>query len=440
MTLLTEDDLSQGNKLSAGIAALNSQLEALERDKGQADTGGVECVIDWREVIDTSNDAYICTDAAGQVLEWNVKAQHLFGWSADEAVGKRLSDTIFPADASGESHSGLKALICASSVGKRHELTAHAKDGRELPVEASVSMMQCGSSIRFNAFIHDISSRRELQLQLTHAQKLESIGQLSAGIAHEINTPTQYVGDNTRFVQETMDELFSVLAGYGKLAEAVRSGEGVPQALAEVDRMVEEADLEYLTEEIGAAVSQTLEGVGRVASIVRAMKEFSHPGSAAKIPTDINAAIKNTVTVATNEWKYVAEVEIDCDPDLPAVPVLPGDFNQVVLNLVVNAAHAIGDVVGKKGEKGLISIATRAVDDSVEIEVCDTGTGIPEDILLKVFDPFFTTKDVGVGTGQGLAISRSVIVDKHAGSLEARNRPEGGASFTIRVPAGGDNQ
>lgn len=237
-----------------------------------------------------------------------------------------------------------------------------------------------------------------------------------------------------------MDELFSVLAGYGKLAEAVRSGEGVPQALAEVDRMVEEADLEYLTEEIGAAVSQTLEGVGRVASIVRAMKEFSHPGSAAKIPTDINAAIKNTVTVATNEWKYVAEVEIDCDPDLPAVPVLPGDFNQVVLNLVVNAAHAIGDVVGKKGEKGLISIATRAVDDSVEIEVCDTGTGIPEDILLKVFDPFFTTKDVGVGTGQGLAISRSVIVDKHAGSLEARNRPEGGASFTIRVPAGGDNQ
>ncbi|TWT75951.1 Sensor protein FixL [Posidoniimonas polymericola] len=439
MTLLTEDTLTQG-KLSAGIAALNSQLEALERDKDRPDSGKVECVIDWREVIDTSNDAFICTDAAGLILEWNIKAQQLFGWTANEAVGLRLADTIFSVNASGKSNGGLKTLICASSAGKRHELNTRTKDGRELPVEASVSMMQCGSSIRFNAFIHDISARHELQLQLTHAQKLESIGQLSAGIAHEINTPTQYVGDNTRFVQETMDELFAVIDTYGRLAEAARSGEGVDQALAEVDRLLEETDIAYLTEEIGAAVSQTLEGVNRVASIVRAMKEFSHPGTAAKIPTDLNAAIKNTVTVATNEWKYVAEVQIDCDPNLPSVPVLPGDFNQVILNLVVNAAHAISDVVGKGGDKGLIRIATRAAGDSVEIEVSDTGTGIPEDVLLKVFDPFFTTKDVGVGTGQGLAISRSVIVDKHAGSLEASNRPEGGASFTIRVPVGSEKQ
>ena len=367
MTVLTDDNLNS-SLLSEGLAALNSQLDALERDAAKPKTEEIGCVIDWREVIDTSNDAYICTDAGGQIVEWNVKAAQLFGWSVEEAVGMRLDDTIFPSDG-GKSSAGLKTLICANSVGKRHELTARSRDGRELPVEASVSMMQCGSSLRFNAFIHDISARHELQVQLTHAQKLESIGQLSAGIAHEINTPTQYVGDNTRFVQETIGELLDVLKAYEGLSSAVRAGEGVQEALASVEQKVEDADLDYLTEEIEAAVSQTLDGVGRVASIVRAMKEFSHPGTAAKVPTDLNAAIRNTVTVATNEWKYVADVRTDFDESLPHVPVLPGDFNQVILNLVVNAAHAIADVVGKDGDKGVISITTRRDEDWAEITV-----------------------------------------------------------------------
>lgn len=419
------------------LAALNSRLDELQRAP-KAAPKKVDCAIDWREVIDTSNDAFIATDASGVVLEWNVKAEQLFGWSAEEAVGRHLVDTIFPPCNEAPDTGGLKLLLSANSAGKRHEMTARRKDGSQTPVEASVSMMRCGSSFVFNAFIHDITQRRQLQVQLTHAQKLESIGQLSAGIAHEINTPTQYVGDNTRFLQESLSEIFGALKAYEKLAECVRSSEGIEDALADVDKIIADADLEYLVPEISEAVTQTLEGVRRVASIVRAMKEFSHPGSTAKTPTDLNSAIQNTVTVATNEWKYVALIETDFDASLPRVPVLPGDFNQVILNLIVNASQAIEERNGSDGEKGVIRVSTLRDGEQAIVRVEDSGKGIPEEVLNRIFDPFFTTKDVGVGTGQGLAISRSVIVDKHQGTLEASNREEGGACFTIRLPLGQD--
>ncbi|MCA9240720.1 MAG: PAS domain S-box protein, partial [Planctomycetales bacterium] len=202
--------------LDNSLATLNSQLDELQRSPSALNRK-IDCAIDWREVIDTSNDSFIATDASGVILEWNVKAEQLFGWTAEEAVGRQLVDTIFPPSEEAASTGGLKSLLSASSAGKRHELTARRKDLSEIPVEASVSMMRCGSSFVFNAFIHDITQRRQLQVQLTHAQKLESIGQLSAGIAHEINTPTQYVGDNTRFLQESLGDIFTALAAYEKL-------------------------------------------------------------------------------------------------------------------------------------------------------------------------------------------------------------------------------
>ncbi len=405
------------------------QFEAVEPAATSKPSG-----IDWRQVVDTSNDAFLSVDTRGVLLEWNAKAEGLFGWRREEIIGKTLEQTILPPDPSAGLPGGLRLLAVDPERGKRLEVTARHREGSDLPAEVSVAAMRDGASFVFNAFVHDISSRRELQAQLAHAQKLESIGQLSAGIAHEINTPTQYVGDNTRFVQEAVEDLISVLGAFEGLAEAVRSGADPKPALAAADKAADDADLDYLKGELGLAIDQSLEGVERVATIVRAMKEFSHPGSSAKTPLDLAAAISNTITVATNEWKYFATIETDFDASLPSVPCLPGDFNQVILNLIVNGAHAIREVVGDTGEKGVIAVATRLDGGEAVLTITDTGCGIPEEIVGKVFDPFFTTKEVGVGTGQGLAIARNVIVDKHGGSIDVQTAPGEGATFTIRLP------
>ncbi len=271
-----------------------------------------------------------------------------------------------------------------------------------------------------------LEERDRLEDNLRQAQKLEAIGQLAAGIAHEINTPTQYVGDNLRFLKESFGELDGLL---GQLAEL--GGEPAGKILGE-------ADFDYLKEEIPRALNQSLEGVDRVAKIVRAMKEFSHPARE-KTATDLNRAIQSTITVASNEWKYVAEIETDLDPELPAVHCSPAEFNQVVLNMIVNAAHAISDVVGDGGNgKGKIRVRTRAQDDFVLVEISDSGSGMPAHVQARIFDPFFTTKEVGKGTGQGLAIAHNVIVDKHGGTIKVTSAPGQGTTFHIRLPIGGN--
>ncbi|MCP4003056.1 MAG: response regulator [bacterium] len=276
----------------------------------------------------------------------------------------------------------------------------------------------------------------ETQMQLVHAQKLEAIGQLAAGIAHEINTPAQYVGDNLAFLQQSFSALLELLGTYRALQAAAEAGNVSAELVAKVAEAAEAADIEFLEEEIPRALLQSREGISRVAKIVRAMKEFSHPGLAKKQPLDLNRAIESTATVARNEWKYVAELEMEFDPNLPPVPCLAGEFNQVVLNILVNAAQAISE--GSDGrEKGLIRIRTnREGDEWVVLEVSDDGPGMPEEIRIKVFDPFFTTKEVGKGTGQGLAIARSVVVDKHGGTIEVQSAVGQGSTFRIRLPLG----
>lgn len=281
----------------------------------------------------------------------------------------------------------------------------------------------------------DITERTLLQSQLLQAQKLESIGQLAAGIAHEINTPTQYIGDNTRFLQDAFGGMRELLREVGRLAGPEENEAAVCDRTRLVD-LARSADLEYLLDEIPKAISQSIEGIERVAGIVRAMKEFAHPGTPEKTHVDLNRAIQSTLTVARNEWKYVAEVVTDLQPDLPPVPCLPGEINQVVLNLVVNAAHAIGDAVAAGTvEKGQIRVSTRLHGDSVEIRVADNGTGIPPEIHGKVFDPFFSTKGVGKGTGQGLAISHAVVTEKHGGTITFETESGRGTTFIVRLPA-----
>lgn len=276
---------------------------------------------------------------------------------------------------------------------------------------------------------------KQAQARLLQAQKLESIGQLAAGIAHEINTPTQYVTDNVEFLSRSFERLGDLYGSIRELVEIARAARVAPELVARADAAFAKARVDYVMKEAPKAIEQSIDGLHRIGTIVAAMKDFSHPSGGEKAPVDLNEAITSTVTVATHEWKYVAEVETFFDQELPLVPCLRDEINQVVLNLIVNAAHAIDAVVlgGSKG-RGVIRIETRHVDDCAEIHISDTGCGIPEKNRNRVFDPFFTTKPVGKGTGQGLAIAYSVIVDKHGGEIDFETEVGCGTRFIVRLP------
>jgi PAS domain S-box-containing protein len=284
--------------------------------------------------------------------------------------------------------------------------------------------------------ISDIHERKQLdadrarmEVELRMAQKLEAVGQLAAGIAHEINTPIQFIGDSLQFLEESFASLDRLLAVYRGACAKV----GDRALLEHLERAEHDADLAYLRERMPAACERTLEGVERVASIVRAMKEFAHPQTE-QAPADLNRALTTTLTVARNEYKYVAEVETHFG-DLPLVVCNLSDLNQVFLNLIVNAAHAIEDVIAP-GELGTIRVGTARAGPAVVVTIADTGGGIPDSVRTRVFDPFFTTKDVGRGSGQGLAIARAVV-DKHGGTIAFETVPGEGTTFTIRLPIGG---
>ena len=277
--------------------------------------------------------------------------------------------------------------------------------------------------------------RQLMEVQLRQAQKLEAIGQLAAGVAHEINTPIQYVGDNTRFVQDSFQTIQQVLQSHQELLNALQAGAAAPELISRAQQILQSSDLDYLFWQIPPAIKETLEGVERVSKIVRAMKEFSHPGSKDKTTADLNHAIETTVTVARNEWKYVADVKLELDPNLPQVSCFIGEFNQAILNLIVNAAHAIGDAVKQTpGAKGVITLNTRRDGEFVEVRVGDSGTGIPEAARPKIFEPFFTTKEVGKGTGQGLSVVYGSVVKRHGGTVTFETETGKGTTFIIRLP------
>ncbi len=304
--------------------------------------------------------------------------------------------------------------------------------GDAFPATVLLTRLQLGDRTFVQATVRDITEQKRMQGELAQAQRLEAIGQLAAGIAHEINTPTQYIGDNTRFLGDVFHDVAEVLDPL----EQLLASEDEPNAelLERLRAAAHQADLQYIAEEIPRAIEQSLEGVDRVADIVRAMKEFSHPGGRSKVAVDLNHAIASTLTVCRNEWKYVAEMVTDFDPALPPVPCLPGELNQAILNMVINAAHAVAATVSEGGEKGTIAVRTRHNGDVAEIRIEDTGIGIPEPLQPRIFDLFFTTKALGEGTGQGLTMTRSIIVEKHGGTIEFQSREGEGTTFLVRLP------
>jgi signal transduction histidine kinase len=283
--------------------------------------------------------------------------------------------------------------------------------------------------------MHDVTEVHEAQAQQANGQKLEAIGTLAAGMAHEINTPSQFVGDNLKFLKDSFADLQMLTKAYAELVQAAHNGPLPAQLIEKVDQAAEQADPEFLAEEIPAALDQSIDGVARISHIVKAMKDFAHPGGDAWELADLNKVVSDMVTVATNEWKYAADVETDLDENLPEVPCAPQDIAQVVLNLIINAAHAIAKSLEEStSDKGLIRIATKSVPGAVEVRIIDNGCGIPDELRERVFEPFFTTKEVGKGTGQGLAMAHKAIVVKHHGDLQLESKEGEGSTFIIRLP------
>ncbi|MCE5335307.1 MAG: response regulator [Desulfobacteraceae bacterium] len=378
----------------------------------------------------------------GDIRRWNSVAERVFAISAVDMVGKTINDCMIPWEVQ-----KIDETVCYCSAEylavKLNGVRFTRTNGKEGLLDLTVSPIREDFAVCSGIIIlgTDVTEHRLLERQLVQAQKLESIGQLAAGIAHEINTPAQYVGDNTRFLQDVFGDLDSLLNRFEDLLHALNSGRPHAGMVEVLEEAMRRADIHYVRQEIPRAIQQSIEGIERISKIVRAMKEFSHPGTDVKTSIDLNKAIESTITVARNEWKYVADIATDFDPALPLVPCLPGEINQVFLNMLINAAHAIVEAQkqGHCATKGVIGISTRVRGEFVEVRISDTGTGIPPEIRSRIFDPFFTTKEVGKGTGQGLAISHSVVVDKHGGSVNFETEVGRGTTFIIRLPLESDS-
>ncbi|MBI4775199.1 MAG: PAS domain S-box protein [Deltaproteobacteria bacterium] len=391
---------------------------------------------EMEQLFDSISSILIGIDGENRVIRWNRVAEDIFGCTEQETIGKLFLEVPI----SWDWDQVLKGMFVCQRKNRpirMDDIRFTQRNGKDgfLGISFNPILSRGVESEGVLILAADITERRLLESQLTQAQKLESIGQLAAGIAHEINTPTQYVGDNLRFLNEGFDDLLRLIEAYRGLVQDHGQGIPIDGRVQEIADLAEEIDLEYLMEELPKSVAESLEGVGRVAKIVLSMKEFSHPGSEDKSLTDINRAIESTITVARNEWKYVSDMVMDLDPSLPLVSCIPGELNQVILNIIINAAHAIKDKLGEHSDtKGAITVATRRKDETCEIRISDTGPGIPEKIRDRIFDPFFTTKEVGRGTGQGLAISHTAIVEKHGGSISFETEMGKGTTFIIRLP------
>ncbi|MBN2429383.1 MAG: PAS domain S-box protein [Deltaproteobacteria bacterium] len=401
-----------------------------------------QLIAEQREKINLFNalpSIVVGVSSSGIVMHWNLMAEKVFSIPAKDIIGKAFHESGINWEWSKISDE------ISRSISLKREVTLdrtsfQSADGSKRTLELTITPLyaQEGNSKAFVIIGSEITDKEMLKSQLLHSEKLASVGQLAAGIAHEINTPIQYVGDNVRFLENAFETFVDLLKKYRRIFSEVLAGKFDNEILEEIKSAEEMADLDYLTEEISDAIPQTLAGLDRVGRIVRSMKDFSHPGTKEKTIVDVNRLVESTVTLSRNEWKYVAHLETNLDQNLPPLLCLPAELNQVFLNLILNAAQALKEKPTPNGDiKGKILITTCQEGDSVEIRISDNGPGIPAQFRNRIFDPFFTTKGVGQGTGQGLAIARSVVVDKHQGSLHCESAEGHGCTFVIRLPIEG---
>lgn len=386
-------------------------------------------------IVETAADAILTTRTDGTIDIVNQATCELFGYSEKELHGKAVLD-LFSADTEAD-HTALASLFEGNLTtwNSPIEVPGLRKDGLTLPALLSVSNFAATDGTRFTAIVRDLSEYKQMQEKLVQAQKLESVGQLAAGVAHEINTPMQFLDCNVTFLQTCEERLGDLLDLFEQNLTTCQPGRPWEERWQEISESMEVNNYRKIRKEMPAALAESVEGIHRVAEIVRAMKDLTHPGKNEKTKYDLNRALENAVTLSRHRWKDIAAVDLSLDPALPEVMCLGTAMNQVFINLIVNAADAIGEKLDRLPEEsGAIRIATCTEEKFAKIVIADNGAGISEDILHRIFDPFFTTKDVGKGTGQGLAISHDAIVNKHNGTIDVESTLEEGTTFTIRIP------
>ena len=413
-------------RAKAEIKGLEQLIESKTRDLFLSRESLRKAAEFQEKVFASMASALLVLDPQGRITQANQMAAQLLGHeSVDALIGLDFSTLASFPDSCQEA-----PYLC-----ENQEIEITTQQGEVLPCHFSGSAMKDADD-QLEAYVCvwlDLSDKRQMEIELRHAQKLESLGQMAAGVAHEINTPIQFVGDSLSFLQEAFQDLRELLHRYQESKGTWGQDEAMAELAASLETAEEETDIEFIDEEAPGAFERATNGLARVATIVKALKSFSHPGSEEVSPNDLNEVIRTTLTLANNEVKYVAELETDL-ADMPEVPCHPGDMGQVFLNLIVNAAHAVGDKIEATGGIGKLRISSRVEGDNAVYEVQDNGGGIPEDIRERIFDPFFTTKEVGRGTGQGLAISRRIVVEKHQGRLEVETESGVGTTFRITLP------
>ncbi|MGE4537048.1 MAG: PAS domain-containing protein [Desulfovibrio sp.] len=378
-------------------------------------------------------------DGEDRVRHFNASAEATFGLAAGQATGKDFF--ALPLAWDGQA---LREAVTASrdtlSPVRVDEVRCRIPDGSERVLGLTVNPVPAASGSRPGVLLlgQDLAEIKARELKTIQERRMQAIGRLAAGIAHEINTPIQYVTYNAGFLEESFTDILRLLGACQSLAEAAAGGsEAIAAAARELDALIEETDLDYLRQEIPAAIANSRKGLRQVSEISAAMRQMSHPGTGESLFFDINAAVRDIVTITRNAWKHAAEVELELADGLPLVYGRPHEVSQVLLNVVINAAQAVEERVSREPwQHGRIAIATSLGPHGVTVAVADNGPGIDPADEGRIFDPFFTTKPAGKGTGQGLAISQA-IMSRHGGGIEVANRPGEGATFFLRFPAEG---
>jgi PAS domain S-box-containing protein len=411
-------DLQLTNEMTA--ANMDARNGELQRSREQ-----------YRLIAETTRAIPFELDLAhGRFTYVGPQAEKMLGFKETAWKENGFLDRLLPRDRESQARRELDECVPGTFETLCSVVTA---DDRVVELRWTVSCEVVDDMRFLRGLMIDVTEARRMVRELAQGQKLESVGRIAAGVAHEINTSVQFISDSVRFVRHALRDVPHALADYRALAAGVLSGKDVVVAAKKAHDTDEAADVDYFLKNAPDALDRALEGIGRVGSIVRSMTEFAHPDARNMADVDLNRAIKTTLNMARNEYKTVAEVDTNFG-DIPPVHCHAGDINQVVLNLLLNAVHAIEEVVEGTSRKGRITVRTRAIGGFVEISISDTGDGIPEAVRGRIFEPFVTTKEVGRGTGQGLALSRGLVVEKLKGSLHFETETGKGTTFFIRLP------
>ena len=390
--------------------------------------------------VNQSTNIVIIMDVTGKIEYVNSTFTNITGYSIEEVMGSK-PNFLMEGLNSNEILKGIWHNIESGEPWEGRFLDTH-KDGKPLWESISLTPIRNskGEIANLIAILDDITEKIADESRKSVSQRLESIGQLAAGIAHEINTPMQYIGDNTTFLKSSIESLQQYITKMNSMLENELEDNN-PSLVEELNNLKQIFDIEYLLEEIPQSIEQTEIGIKRVTNIVKAMKDFVHPNTKEKVLCNINHGIEVTVTISKNEWKYVADLELQLDDKMPLIYCLQDELNQVILGMIINATQSIEEKFCKKnGKKGKITISTSPDGKDVVIKISDNGNGIKSTNINRIFDPFFTTKEVGKGTGQGLTIAHDLIVNKHGGSISVDSNYGDGTTFTIKIPIGKKNE